>query len=188
MLPSVILNALLILLNLLCTVIGLRRAPASKLFRYFTTLSNLLCAAAAAAVLCCYALGELPLWVIVFKYAGTCAVTVTMLTVLLYLLPASGDWRLVLYGTDMILHVICPLMAIASFLFFEKTDMPAWVMAPGVAPVMLYAVLYCRKVVFAPEARRWEDFYGFNYKGKWPISCAAMTVLAGLTAFALWKI
>ena len=36
------------------------------------------------------------------------------------------------------------------------------------------AYLYINRVLFAPEGRRWEDFYGFNKGGKWPLSLAAM--------------
>ena len=48
-------------------------------------------------------------------------------------------------------------------------------------PVLLYGAVYLYKVVFTPEERRWEDFYGFNKGGKWP--AAFITMMAG--AFAV---
>ena len=47
----------------------------------------------------------------------------------------------------------------------------------GLLPVVLYGPLYLYRILYAPEGKRWEDFYGFNKSGKWPISFAAM--LAG---------
>ena len=44
-------------------------------------------------------------------------------------------------------------------------------------PVLLYGLLYLRRVVFQ---QRWEDFYGFNRGGKWPLSFAAMLLGAVL--------
>ncbi len=142
-------------------------------------------------MLLCYAAGcaPLPLWALAFKYAGTCAVTVTMLTVLCFLCPVSGNWKeLLLESVDMMLHLVIPLLALVSFIFFEKTAMPAWMIALGVLPVVLYGILYCRKVVFAPEDKRWDDFYGFNRKGKWLLSCFLMLAASALIAFVLWVV
>ena len=44
----------------------------------------------------------------------------------------------------------------------------------GMLPVLLYGILYIRKILYAPAEKRWDDFYGFNRKGKWKISFAAM--------------
>ena len=186
---SLILNFLIIIANIYCLEWGLKHAkPRWSFFMYFTTLSNLLCAAASAAVFIAWHYGEPPMWTLVFKYVGTCAVTVTMLTVLLFLGPFSQDWKAVMGWPELVMHAVCPALAIVSFLFFEKRAMPAWVIALGVLPVLLYAGLYLYKVVYAPEERRWKDFYGFNTGGKWPISCVVMLTAAGLIAFALWAI
>ncbi len=189
MIASVILNACTVLFVLVSILVDLRRAEsAAKLFRYFTTLSNVLCAIASLTVLVFQLLGGLPFGVLLFKYIGTAAVTVTMLTVFLFLLPVSHDWKGLLTGPELFLHFICPALAILSFLAFEKTAMPAWIIALGVAPVVLYGALYLRKVVFAPEASRWEDFYGFNYNGKWKRSLVLMMLGAALISLALWAI
>ena len=47
----------------------------------------------------------------------------------------------------------------------------------GLLPVVLYGPLYLYKILYAPEGKRWDDFYGFNKSGKWPAAFAAM--LAG---------
>ena len=46
----------------------------------------------------------------------------------------------------------------------------------GLLPVMVYGPWYLYKIQFAPENKRWDDFYGFNKGGKWPISFAMMLV------------
>ena len=182
------------LVNLACAVCAVaavlghtKKAPLKIILRYFTALSNLLCAVTALAVAVCrLGGGALPYAVGVLKYVGTAAVTVTMLTVLLFLGPVSKDWKGLLSRADLFLHLINPLLALVSFLFFEKTAMPAWTIAVGTAPVVLYAILYWYKVIRAPEPRRWEDFYGFNAGGKWPLSIGAMLLAAALIAFVLW--
>ena len=50
----------------------------------------------------------------------------------------------------------------------------------GVLPVAVYGTLYLCKVVFAPEEKRWPDFYGFNAGGHWKISFSAMLIAAVL--------
>lgn len=184
--PSLILNLVNVLLVAGCVLHGLRKVRPGKLFRYFTTLSNVLCAIASLIVFLCAAFGKLPFRALLLKYVGTTAVTVTLLTVFLFLGPTSHDWKGLLVGDELFLHLVCPVLAIVSFLVFEKTAMPAWTIAIGALPVPLYGALYLYKVVSAPEPRRWEDFYGFNRGGKWPVSFGLMTLGGALLAFLLW--
>lgn len=148
-----------------------------KIFRYFTVLSNVLCALSALAVAIAQVGGALPFGVMAFKYVGTVSVTVTLLTVFLFLGPSMGGYKALLSGGDLYMHLIGPLLAILSFRCLEKQPMAAGTALLGALPVALYGLLYLHKVVYAPQDRRWEDFYGFNRNGKWPIAFAAM--LAG---------
>ena len=52
--------------------------------------------------------------------------------------------------------------------------------------MLLYGLLYLYKVLYAPEEKRWDDFYTFNREGKWPVSFAAMLLGAFLISVALW--
>lgn len=189
MIPSLILNILNFVLVAGCIVWGVKKTdPWTRLFRYFTTLSNVLSAIASLVLIICELSGNLPLWALLLKYVGTSAVTVTMLTVFLFLGPVSHEWKVLLTNAELFLHLICPVIAIVSFLVFEKTAMPAWSIAIGALPVPIYGALYLRKVIYAPEEKRWEDFYGFNRGGKWPLSVVLMTIAGALIAFALWAI
>ena len=112
------------------------------------------------------------------KYIGTAAVTVTMLTVFLFLAPSVGkDWvSVLLKGPDLFLHLITPLLALFSFCALEKRGMDFRTALWGMLPVLLYGPWYLYKIRFAPEGKRWDDFYGFNKGGKWLISFAMMAI------------
>ena len=56
---------------------------------------------------------------------------------------------------------------------------------PGLLPVALYGALYLYRVILAPADRRWEDFYGFNRGGKWPLSMGAMLLGSFLVCLGL---
>lgn len=149
-----------------------------KAFRYFTCQSNVLCAAACLLTAAFGLAGDVPEWVWLVKYAGTAAVTLTMLTVFLYLAPVIGEgWvEKLLTGkiSDLFMHLITPVLALVSFLVFEHRGMTFPQSLIGMLPILLYGSLYVYKVLFAPEEKRWEDLYGFNRGGKWQISAAAM--------------
>ncbi len=153
--------------------------------RYYTLLSNLFCAFAALALAVALTVGALPRWIWLWKYVGTAAVTVTLLTVLLFLGPALG-YKALLSGRDLYLHLIGPLLAIVSFCFFERFyPLPLPLSLTGLIPVTLYGLVYLYKVVLCPENKRWEDFYGYNKTGKWPLSFAAMVIGGALVCLAL---
>ena len=43
-------------------------------------------------------------------------------------------------------------------------------------------------VLYAPEDKRWDDFYGFNRGGRWPVSFAAMIGGAAFACVLLWVV
>ncbi len=148
--------------------------------RFYTCQSNILCAAAALATGIAGLCGELPEWVWILKYVGTAAVTVTMLTVFLFLAPSVGkDWYGVLLkgSGNLFMHLVTPVIAIVTFCVFERRGMSFPQCLWGLLPVVLYGSFYLYKTIFAPEEKRWEDFYGFNKKGRWMLSFS--TELAG---------
>ena len=153
---------------------------ARKALRFFTCQSNVLCAAVSLATGIAALCGRVPEWIWILKYIGTAGVTVTMLTVFLFLAPSVGkDWYGVLLkgAGNLFMHLLTPLMALVSFCVFEKRGMSFPQSLFGMLPVALYGPLYLYKTIYAPEGKRWEDFYGFNKSGRWPVSFAAM--LAG---------
>ena len=77
-----------------------------RAFRFFTVQSNAFCALSALLM----ALAPGARWAWLLKYVGTAAVSVTMLTVLLFLGPSAG-YRAMLKGPDFFMHLVssgCP--------------------------------------------------------------------------------
>ncbi len=157
-------------------------------FRFFTVLSNAFCALSALAMAVCQVRGSVPPAVLTLKYLGTVSVTVTLLTVFAFLGPTQGGYRELLKGDNLYMHLIGPLLAILSFCLLEKGSMSLGAALLGLVPVVLYGALYLRKVVYAPEGSRWEDFYGFNRNGRWPVAFAAMVIGTALICLAFWLV
>ena len=55
----------------------------------------------------------------------------------------------------------------------------------GVLPVLLYGAVYLYQVIYAPEGKRWDDFYGFNKGGKWPVAFTGMVIGTFLICMAI---
>lgn len=152
-------------------------------FCFFTVQSNALCAVS-ALLLCIF---PHACWAWTLKYVGTAAVTVTMLTVLCFLGPVIG-YRRLLSGSDLIMHLINPVLALVSFCVFERRGLRFGVSLLGLLPVVLYAMLYGWKVLLCPPERRWEDFYSFNKGGKWYLSVVLMLLGTFLICLGLMGI
>ena len=163
-----------------------KKAGWKSVFRFFTVLSNVLCAIMALLVVICRVQGYLNPYVFVGKYVGTVAVMVTFLTVMLFLGPTQKNYKVLLSGPELHLHFTVPLISLVSFLLWDKTEMPATCIFLGVLPVLLYGILYLKKVVFSEGENKWDDFYGFNLGGRWKISFTAMVVATFILSCALY--
>ena len=184
---SFITNLIIVIITVILVVRFFREdgrwspARGKKAFRYFTTQSNVLCAIS-ALMMCLFPEAE---WAYYLKIMGTAAVTVTMLTVLFFLGRLYG-YKALLTGSDLFMHLITPLLAIISLCVFERRGIGFLTSFVGIIPVALYAPLYLYNVVFAPEEKRWEDFYGFNKDGKWWIAYGMMIAGAAVICVALY--
>ncbi|MBQ6347214.1 MAG: hypothetical protein IJI71_06600 [Clostridia bacterium] len=158
-----------------------------KQFRYFTVLSNTFCAIAALLMAISQIGGSVSRPVFLLKYLGTVSVTLTFLTVLLFLAPFQGGFAKWFAGDFFYVHLVGPLLAIASFCFLEKQPMNLGTAMLGLVPMLLYGAVYVYKVMLAPEDERWKDFYGFNRNGMWLISGIAMIVGTSLICLAYWQ-
>ena len=76
------------------------------------------------------------------------------------------------------MHLVNPLLAILSFCLFERRGMTFPQALWGLVPLALYGPLYLYKILYAPEGKRWDDFYHFNRGGRWPVFFAVMLVAA----------
>lgn len=142
--------------------------------RYFTLLSNLLCGFSALLVAITVTEHGLPFGVWLLKYVATAAVTVTFVTVMVFLGPTLG-YKSQLQGSGFYYHAAGPLLAILSFCFLERFHTLSFSLSLlGLLPVILYGLLYAWKVLLCPKTRRWEDFYGYAKGGHWLLSAVAM--------------
>jgi hypothetical protein len=182
---DIILNGAIFLVTLILLLRHTRqdgiRTPdrLKKAFRYFTCQSNVLCAVAALLTAVSMIAGDVPEWIRMLKYAGTVSVTVTMLTVFLFLAPSIGKgWfgALLKGPSNLFMHLITPLAAIVSFCVFEKRGMSFPQSLWGLAPLAVYGQHYIYRIRYAPEGKRWDDFYGFNRQGKWPAAFGIMLI------------
>ena len=166
--------------------------------RYFTVLSNIFEAIVSLifVVQLMKAMGRkcaLPRWVRGLKLAGTTGITLTFLTVMLFLGPLFG-YAGMFAGANLHLHLTVPVLAILEFVLLERTEtrvrFPATFTA--VIPMLLYGVYYLGNILINGVGEGYEtnDWYGFTVFGvdKMYLVFAVMGVATWLMAVALWKI
>lgn len=201
LIASLILNGLIVVSTVLavgCYFFGRKDvlgSSGSGCLRYFTTDSNILVAIASLVLIFC----ELPLlrcpektlpkWALLFKFVGTVSVTITLLTVVLFLAPVSAmkeGWKMIGFyfeGNIFALHLSTPLLAIFSLLLTEneiETGVSLrfrdtlWALAPTV----VYSLVYAYMVIFDG---RWTDWYGFTFGGYYAVAPISMLVMYGVT-------
>lgn len=134
-------------------------------FRYFTILSNILCALISIYSIVISILSllnkEIKLNKIhyVIKLCGTFGVTVTFLTVIFFLGPIVYSYESMLSGVNLHLHLIVPLLAILQFVFCDNRVKASWWFSfLPLIEVIIYGIVYALNVVVF---KNWPDFYGF---------------------------
>ena len=129
------------------------------LFKYFTIQSNVFSAIVSVITLFYMFTGrQIPEWLMVLRFVATVTVTLTCLTVMLYLGRLYG-YKSQLSEENIHLHLMGPLMAFVSTCFLEKgMKLSLGQMLLGMIPTMLYGILY---IYEAAVKKNWSDFYGF---------------------------
>ncbi|MBQ8451923.1 MAG: hypothetical protein IJ538_04030 [Clostridia bacterium] len=161
--------------------------------RFFTNLSNILVAITSICVLIFNIKNavrdefKLPRWAVIFKFVGTVAVTVTFLTVACFLSPGiafnGGNYFILFKGNSFFLHFLTPVLAIISFVFFEKTEKFSFrFVFLALIPILVYGIVYFVMVVIV---QGWPDFYNLTFGGKnWMAPISAIMMLLATFAFA----
>ena len=164
--------------------------------RFFTVDSNVL--AGVAALVCavcqvrvvCGRAQRVPRWVQVLKLAGTTAVTLTFLVVIVFLIPVSGLPAERMYtGSNFILHLVAPLLALADYLLLAAPEkLGAKHLAWCCVPTLAYEVFYGTNALthiqdgVVPAA---YDWYHFLSAGPASVAVAAPLFLAVTLLLAL---
>ena len=148
------------------------------MMRYFTVDSNMLVGLASLL----FAIEErkkikdgrriIPTGFYIFKFVATVAVSVTFLTVFLYLGPASdGGIKSMLVNSNLFFHLIIPVLCIFNFTFLERTNkIDKKYILYGLLPTILYSLFYLVNILLHVENSKVSteyDWYWFVQNGLW---------------------
>ena len=133
----------------------------------------------------------------VWNLAGTVGVTLTLLVTVFFLEPTMapqfGLFAL-FAGSNFLLHLFNPLLAIVTFTVFEKTrKIPFRHTLTGIVPMVLYAVFYlanCMRHAVNGMVDIAYDWYGFlagGVKTVW-IVIPVIFLFTWLISIALWRL
>ena len=133
----------------------------------------------------------------VWYLAGTVGVTLTLLVTVFFLEPTMapqfGLFAL-FAGSNFLLHLFNPLLAIVTFTVFEKTrKIPFRHTLTGIVPMVLYAVFYlanCMRHAVNGMVDIAYDWYGFlagGVKTVW-IVIPVIFLFTWLISIALWRL
>lgn len=138
---------------------------------------------------------DIPAFALILKLCLTVGVTITFLVVLFFIAPANENGFLASYAnSNLLFHLLLPLSAITSFVFFEKTDKISFRHIPlGLIHTTVYMIAYSVLVFThlnggAPDP--FYDFYGFFRPGLWvtPINVFVFSALAFFVSLILWRL
>lgn len=179
---SFIMNLLifiLVVIGCICMFCGIKFMPASSLilansklemFKYYTVDSNIF-VGLVSLILLIYESRYLnnkkfiPRWVYVLKFISTASITLTFVTTLVFLTPQYGFYEMY-NNSNLFFHLIVPLLAIISYVFFEKYDNEYIDSFFGVVPMMIYSIYYIYNIVSHLSNGGLSvkyDFYGFLF-------------------------
>ena len=133
----------------------------------------------------------------VWYLAGTVGVTLTMLVTVFFLEPTMapqfGLFAL-FAGSNFLLHLFNPLLAIVAFTVYEKTrKIPFRHTLTGIVPMVLYAVFYVANCVrhavngMVDIAYDWYGFLAGGVKTVW-IVIPVIFLFTWLISVALWRL
>ena len=122
---SFIINVLIIIMELFAFLVCYKESGFAC-FEYYTQDSNLFLMLTSLlyviSLLICDK--KIPHFVSLLKYAATTSVVITFLTVVTILAPVMGGYKaMLLDGTMLIHHLICPIFSFITFVFFEKHNL-----------------------------------------------------------------
>ena len=188
------LNLLIIVLEII-PIIMMRHVPFKELAVFYTEDSNLFALLASivmvVAMLRRWKSGEtVPRWVRMFRYMATCLLSVTFFTVVFILTPMTGfNFKfMLLEGSSLYLHFLCPVLAMILLVFFEKKPkLPwksaLWALIPTGVYTLVLVPLNILRIVDGPypflrvyEQSLAMDFFWF----------VVMGIGAFLIAYILW--
>ena len=112
--------------------------------RYYTVLLEGLAALLTVVFLALILAGkakELPRWLTLLRYAGVTSVSLTFLTVMVYLGPVFG-FNIMFNDANLYFHLLIPLLAIAEAVFLSGEKLRFTDSFVAALPTLLYGIWY----------------------------------------------
>lgn len=140
---SLLLNVLIIIFEVRALIMNLHEN--GLLIEYYTIDSNMLALVSSMIYFVYLILDErMPRWLELFKYMTTICLTITFLVVLFILAPMySFNYKFFLLdGAFVYQHLLCPIIAIITFLFFDtlhKFNIKDYIR--GIYLTVIYAII-----------------------------------------------
>lgn len=172
-----------------------------NMLQFYTVQSNLLMGIMAVVyavydvLLLKNRISKIPAIVSLLKLMFTVGVSVTLLTVVLYLTPITGGNAAALYmNSNLFFHTLVPILAIITFLCFEKTKSIRFrYVSLCLIPTILYGVYYAINAfvhMVDGKVPYKYDWYLFAQGGVWMTIgvFAMMLTFAYLISVTLWKL
>lgn len=208
---SIAINIIIFILSVIGTIFMLEgiqfmgpedtlAATRIEMFKFYTVDSNILMGII-SAIFIVYELrlikGQIeiiPTKIYVLKLMGTVGVTLTFLTVVLYLghIAENGFFSMFM-NTNLFFHLIIPVLSIITFIFFEKTDKMEFKHTfTGTTTMLIYAIFYVINILLHIEdgtVSPTYDWYWFVQQGIWTIIIVLplMMLFTYLISLCLWK-
>ena len=122
---AIFINIVLIILEIIGIIMGFIEGGV-PVFKYYTQESNILCLISSIIVLFYLIKNKkYSKSVSLFRYISVVCLTITCLVVIFVLAPMYNfDYYWLLYrNSSLYLHLLCPLLSVISFLFFEDHNL-----------------------------------------------------------------
>ena len=160
-------------------------------FKYYTVLSNVICGAVGAVYLRTGKNAEkLPAALTAAKLMAAAAVTLTFLTIAVFLGPIYGHEHMY-HGANLLFHLVVPVLAILDFILLDTGGrIPFRYAVYSVLPTILYGVCYAVNLLVNgigqwPDTNDWYGFVNWGYPVGFCIF--AMITLATFAAACLLR-
>lgn len=155
---SLILNIIIVFLVTLGSIFmftGFRFMPAKvlleatkiEMFKFYTVDSNILMGIISLVFLIYdikllkHKIEVIPNFVYNLKLMATSAITLTFIVTLFFLAPQYGFYNMY-NNTNLLFHLIVPVLAIISYIFFEKHNNKYRYALFGIIPMFIYSIYY----------------------------------------------
>lgn len=131
------------------------------------------------------------------KLVGTVGVTLTMIVTIFFLAPTSAaaiGWFGLFYYNNFLMHLLNPVLAIVTFLFYEQTDSISFKHTfTGIIPMLIYAVYYV-SIAFTHSSNG-KISEGYDWYGFFVLGTASAVIVVPLfilltygISFLLWRL